>query len=164
MSADQADNQEFPEEVSVSPALVREAASELTEISKIFFQLGHEISTHEKNLAALRSKRATMLRENPWLGNVQGIINKEANKLAKMASLPPEEEEVSSDHMAIDPTERKDLPKVAAIPRRSKPLFIATPERNRDQILKSLQKKMNKADQMKAASSKQFSADHPSKS
>lgn len=118
MSHDIPMNEQEPQKVTPSPALVKEAGYWLSKVSQEYFWTIGEIEKAEVHLEAMRSKKTQMLRENPWLGNIQGIVQKEATKIATEASIPPEElnQEIQSlaqeekhldEEVAEDPEARK---------------------------------------------------------
>lgn len=164
MSQDGAIENPPQEEVPQVPqALVREAGHELTTKLYDYAEICWELQDLEARLVAARKKRVEMLRVNPWLGNVQGIINKEAFKMAKTAQVPPEEEALASDHMeeVIEAHEQKDV--VALIPKKKKPgprpiRNDTTPEAVRARILK----KSNKIAELAQTAKSQFGPEHPS--
>jgi len=150
------------EEPVVSQILVKEATQELSALLYDYADACWNITDLEDKLAVARKRRSDLLKANPWLGNVQGILNKEAFKIAKKASLPPEEEALPSDQMAgiIESHELKEM--IPLIPKKKKqtPKKIQgdkTPEAVRARILKKSSKLEDKA----SSSKKQFHPDHP---
>jgi D-aminopeptidase len=164
MSGDEATAQDpVAEEPQVSQALVKDATQELAAILYEYAEACWDLQELEDLLAAARKKRSEMLKVNPWLGNVQGILKKEAIKMAKKASVPPPEPEPHSDQMeevesGLEVKEMQEL-----IPRRNKPAprpirNDKTPEAVRARILK----KSNKLGEKAQTAKKQFDQDHPS--
>lgn len=96
------------------PELLKEASFSLLKDLEEFCKLGKNIQLLERELAVQRNKRTNMLREKPWLGNVQGILNKEAAKEVKKYLTPPEIEEIehSSDMLVEEQFEAKATPQV----------------------------------------------------
>lgn len=153
---------ELAEEVVVSQAFVKDASHELSALLKDYAETCWLIGDLEKKTAEARKKRSELLKANPWLGNVQGTLNKEAFKMAKKAAIPPEVAEPSSDQMEglEESIEKKEM--IELIPKKKKkpPQKIEadkTPEATRARILK----KSTKLDIMGSSSKKQFSPDHP---
>lgn len=147
----------------IPQALVKEASQELSALLYEYSEACWNISDLEANLAAARKRRAELLQVNPWLGNVQGILNKEALKMAKKASLPPQAEAPASDHMDLDPESHEQKGMMELIPKKKKqpPRKIEsdkTPEAIRARILK----KSSKLEERASSSKKQFGPDHPS--
>lgn len=151
------------EEPSVSQALVKEASQELSAVLYEYSETCWKLQELEKELLAARNKRSKMLQVNPWLGNVQGILKKEAIKMAKKANHPPLEEAVQSDQMVVDHPEHEVKEVLGLIPLKSKPSARpirndTTPEATRARILK----KSNKIQEKAVTTKKQFPPDHPS--
>jgi hypothetical protein len=147
----------------VSQYLVREAGAELTEKLKDYAETCWEMQELEAKLAEARKKRADMLKENPWLGNVQGILNKESLKMAKKASHPVEEAAPEESQMDLDSGILEQKREIPLIPKKSKPAprpirNDKTPEAVRARILK----KSNKIEERIRSAGGQFDPDHPS--
>jgi hypothetical protein len=150
------------EEPVVSQLLVKEATQELSALLYEYADACWSITDLEDKLVAARKKRTDLLKVNPWLGNVQGVLNKEAFKLAKKASVPQGDEAPHSDQMVgiIENHEQKGL--VPLIPKKKKqpPKKIQgdkTPEAVRARILK----KSSKLEERASSSKKQFLPEHP---
>lgn len=165
MSGQEAAAADAPQdEVLVVPqVLVREASHELNTKLYEYAETCWEVQDLEIRLAEARKKKVDMLKENPWLGNVQGILNKEALKMAKKALVPPEEGAPQSDQMeeVVEEHEQKD--KIPLIPRKNKPAprpirNDKTPEAIRARILKT----SSKIEERARTAKNQFQPDHPS--
>jgi len=158
------EEQELAEEVVVSQAFVKEASHELSALLKEYAEACWVIGDLENKTAVARKKRSDLLKANPWLGNVQGTLNKEAFKMAKKAAFPPEVVELASDHMEglEESIEQKGM--IELIPKKKKKQAQRieadkTPEATRARILK----KNTKMELMSSSSKKQFSPDHPAR-
>lgn len=156
--------QDQAEVAQVSQALVKEASQELSALLYDYAESCWNISDLEARLAEARKKRADLLKANPWLGNVQGILNKEAHKVAKKASVPAADPEVPSDHMEVEAEAHEQKGMMELIPRIKKnpPRKIQadkTPEAVRARVLK----RSSKLDELSSSSKKQFGPDHPAR-
>jgi len=164
MAQEEAAGIEPQEEVpQVSQLLVKEASQELSAVLYEYAETCWEMQELEARLAEARRKRALMLKERPWLGNVQGILNKEAFKMAKAAAVPAAEVAVHSDQMEMDNPALEQKAMVELIPKKAKPAprpirKDKTPEAVRASILK----KSNKLEERASSSKKQFLPEHPS--
>jgi hypothetical protein len=157
-----AEEVEATEEPVVSQALVKEASQELSALLYEYAEACWNIGDLEAKLAEARKRRTDLLKENPWIGNVQGILNKEAFKMAKKAAVPPAEEAPHSDHMdgIVENFEQKRM--VELIPKNKKdpPQRIRndrTPEATRARVMK----RSSKLDMVASSTKKQFGPDHP---
>lgn len=156
--------QEQAEAPVVSQALVKEASQELSAVLFDYSEACWNISDLEAKLAEARKKRADLLKANPWLGNVQGILNKEAFKMAKKASAPPEVGALPSDQMDVESEAYEQKGMIELIPKKKKkpPQKIKedkTPEAVRARVLK----RSSKLDELSSSSKKQFAPDHPAR-
>jgi hypothetical protein len=154
--------QELEEEPVVSQVLVKEASQELSALLYEYADACWSIADFEDKLAVARKRRTDLLKANPWLGNVQGILNKEAFKIAKKASVPPEEGAPHSDQMVgiEESIEQKNFQPLIPKKKKAPPKKILgdkTPEAVRARILK----KSSKIEDRASSSKKQFHPDHP---
>lgn len=155
---------ELAEEPAVSQAFVKDASHELSALLKEYAETCWSIGDLEAKTAAARKKRSDLLKANPWLGNVQGVLNKEAFKMAKKAAVPPEVEAPSSDQMEGLEEAHEQKGMIELIPKKKKKQAQRieaekTPEATRARILK----KNTKLDILASSSKKQFSPDHPAR-
>jgi len=155
--------QEIAKDNKVPQVLVKEASEELATKLYTFAQCCRSINALERQLKKAREERLFLLKENPWLGNVQGVLNKEASKMATLAYEEPEAEQGSDVQMEDEAlSERKDIPK-DLIPLKPKPgPRPVSSQRTPEAVRASLSKKMNKSSEIKRKSSSQFGPEHPS--
>lgn len=155
-------DQEIAKDSKIPQSLVKEASEELATKLYTFAQCCRSINALERQLKKARAERVELLKENPWLGNVQGVLNKEANKMATKAYQGPQEEQGSDVPMEdLLSSERKDAPS-SLIPLKPRPgpkpiKNDKTPEA----VRASLDKKMNKKLEIIAKSKSQFGPEHP---
>lgn len=155
--------QEIAKDPKIPPSLVKEAAEELTLKLNKFTALGRSIAALEKDLKAAREQRQKMLRENPWLGNIQGILNKEATKMAQRAYGGPEQEQDPDTPMDDLPDSEKKIPSedlTPLVPKKS-PGPI-DPNKTPAAVRARLDKKLNKQKELARIAKSQFPPGHPS--
>lgn len=148
-------------DIEVPPALAKEASLWVTKVLKDYTQVILQIEQEETTLKGLRAKKAELLKEHPWIGNVQGLINKEGFKAAKKSLTPPAPEPVSAAEPAEDNHEEQ---KVVQIPKKP-PKRAAAQKRDleAEKTRKNLLKKTTKLQEERNKSLSQFPAGHPAK-
>lgn len=151
MSDQPEEKQKVSEEIEIPPSLLEEARMDLAKTAKDYQILTLQIHRGELELKQKRQEKAELLRKNPWLGNIQGVINKEATKAAKKSLIPPE------DHVAEQPEASSGKEEVERIPKKRSQAAInqAGPSKRT-----RLEKKIRQVEDSKKPS--QFLPGHPS--
>lgn len=159
MSHDSEMAEQTPEITPPPASLVKEAASSLAKVAHEFFTLTLEIEDFEEQLAARRRRKASLIQENPWLGNAVGALNKEASKIATDAYNPKmdlDQEEVTLDqYLSIESKIEEADPKAQKI--REQKLLDA-----KAKLVRARLKKKILRDLSGKKSASQFLPGHPS--
>lgn len=139
-------------------AKIQERRGKKAAIAEAFLKNETLIPKLLKEVSEKKAENAKLLRENPWLGNIRGIINKQADREDDEVASPQEEVVVPEEEVRGEPVLEADLeiPKIQKRRRTSS----ASPVQNSRQVLKKkveeLARKQKKAPQFQDPDHPQF--------
>lgn len=145
------------EELDPTPLLQKEVYLDLSKTLKEFTECSLKIEEAENTLQQQRARKAALLREHPWIGNIQGTLNKEAFKVAK-ASLHPPPEQAPAEAPSEALHEQKEIP---VIQKKKKAVQKPSEDLEAKKARRRIEKKLIQKDTEIKKSKSQFLPGHP---